>query len=69
MNDINTRFVFLTMKDLEKLTSRKSPTIYRWISGGLFPKPVHPYLPAVQYGVNLIMKPGQNPLKLADDLR
>ena len=42
MNSINTRFVFLTMKDLEKLTSRKAPTIYRWISGGLFPKPVHP---------------------------
>jgi len=42
MNDINTRFIFLTMKDLEKLTSRKAPTIYRWISGGLFPKPVHP---------------------------
>jgi predicted DNA-binding transcriptional regulator AlpA len=42
MNEVNRRFIFLTMKDLEELTCRKAPTIYRWIAGGLFPRPVHP---------------------------
>jgi len=41
LQDTDSKYIFLSMKDLEKLTRRKAPTIYRWIACGEFPAPVH----------------------------
>ena len=40
VKELDSRYVFLSMKDLIALTRKKAPTIYRWISEGGFPSPV-----------------------------